>query len=194
VARGRYNPASPTVNALRQLIEWDTAARVWMTTHHHPVADTVMVGLSIIGRGGAVWFAILLALVLMDRSRLRAAGVVVAALALAFAMTDLAIKPIVARARPFEAAVATRVIDRRPLTYSFPSGHAASSFAAAVTLSRLWPAGGGALWVLAILVSLSRIYVGVHYPLDVIGGAILGIASAWIAHRAIAPRLPATSA
>jgi undecaprenyl-diphosphatase len=181
------------VNALRQLLEWDTAARVWLTTHHHPIADTVMVGLSIIGRGGAVWLSITLALVLMDRSRLRAAAVVIAALTLAFAMTDLVIKPVVARARPFETAVATRVIDRRPLTYSFPSGHAASSFAAAMTLSRLWPAGRGALWVLAILVSLSRIYVGVHYPLDVIGGALLGIASAWIAHRAIAPGLPATS-
>ena len=80
------------------------------------------------------------------------------------------------------------MIDRRPLSYSFPSGHAASSFAAAPTISRLWPGGRAVVWVLAILVSVSRIYVGVHYPLDVIGGAILGIVSAWIAHRAIAPR------
>jgi undecaprenyl-diphosphatase len=43
------------------------------------------------------------------------------------------------------------------------------------------------VWVLAILVSVSRIYVGVHYPLDVIGAAILGILCAWMAHRAIAP-------
>jgi undecaprenyl-diphosphatase len=43
-------------------------------------------------------------------------------------------------------------------------------------------------------VSVSRIYVGVHYPLDVIGGAVLGLASAWIADRAIAPRSPPTSA
>jgi undecaprenyl-diphosphatase len=182
------------VNALRHVIEWDTAARVWLTTFHHPIADALMVGLSIIGRGSAVWFAITLALVLTDRSRLRAGGVVIAAVLLALSMTDLVIKPLVARARPFETAVATRVIDRRPLTYSFPSGHAAGSFAAAMTITRLWPAGRVAIWVLAILVSLSRIYVGVHYPLDVIGGAILGLASAWIAHRAIAPRSPPTSA
>jgi len=180
------------VNALRHLIEWDTAARVWLTTYHHPVADALMVGLSIIGRGSAVWIAITLAIVLIDSSRLREAGAVVVALTLAATLTDLVIKPIVARARPFETAVATRVIDRRPLAYSFPSGHTAGSFAAAMTLSRLWPAGRVALWVLAILVSVSRIYVGVHYPLDVIGGAILGLACAWIALRAIAPRLRTT--
>jgi undecaprenyl-diphosphatase len=176
------------VNLLRHVIDWDTAARDWLTTHHHPIADVVMVGLSAIGRAGAVWIAITVILALIDRSRLRAAAVVFAALTLAYAMTDLVIKPVVARARPYEASVATRVIDRRPLTYSFPSGHAASSFAAAMTLSELWPAGRIGVWVLAILVSVSRIYVGVHYPLDVIGGAILGILSAWIAHRAIAPR------
>ena len=175
------------MNALRHVIDWDTAARGWLTTYHHPIADVLMVGLSTIGRAGAVWIAITLALVLVDRSRLRAAAVVFVSLTLAFAMTDLVIKPLVARARPFEASVATRVIDRRPLTYSFPSGHAGSSFAAAMTISRLWPAGRVAVWVLAILVSISRIYVGVHYPLDVVGGAILGIMSAWIAHRAIAP-------
>ena len=142
-----------------------------------------MVGLSIIGRGGAIWIAITLALVILDRSRLRAAAVVLVALALAFAMTDLVLKPVIARARPFETAVATRVIDRRPLTYSFPSGHAASAVAGAITLSQLWPAGRVVLWSLATLVALSRIYVGVHYPLDVLGGALLGPACAGVANR-----------
>jgi undecaprenyl-diphosphatase len=177
------------VNALRHVVEWDTAARVWLTTHHHPFADVVMVGLSIIGRGGAIWIAITLVLVLLDRRRLRSAAVVLAALALAFAMTDLVIKPVVARARPFEGSVDARVIDRRPLTYSFPSGHTASSIAGAVTLSQLWPAGRVVLWSLATLVALSRIYVGVHYPLDVLGGALLGLACAWVAHRVVTARL-----
>ena len=171
------------MNALRQLVEWDTAARVWLTVHHHPIADVVMVGLSVIGRGGAVWIAITLILVAIDRTRARAAAAVLAALALAFVMTDLVVKPLIARARPFEGAVAVRVIDRRPLTYSFPSGHAASAVAAAITLGRIWPRGRLLLWSLATLVALSRIYVGVHYPLDVLGGAVLGIACAWAARR-----------
>ena len=176
------------MTALGQLLEWDTAARLWLTTHHHPIADTVMVGLSIIGRGGAVWIAFALALVALGRSRLRAAAVVLAALALAFVMTDVVIKPLVGRARPFERSAATRVIDRRPLTSSFPSGHAAAATAGAITLSRLWPAARFGLWALATLVALSRIYVGVHYPLDVLGGAVLGTASAWMAHRVLIAR------
>ena len=180
------------MKALGHLLEWDTAARVWLTTHHHPVADTVMVGLSIIGRGGAVWIAIALVLAVLNRSRLRAAAVVLVALALAFVMTDLVVKPLVRRARPFESSELTRVIDRRPLTSSFPSGHAATATAGAITLSRLWPAARFGLWALAALVALSRIYVGVHYPLDVLGGAVLGTASAWMAHR-VWPATPETA-
>lgn len=165
--------------ALDQVLVWDSATRVWLTTHHHPLADLLMVGLSVIGRGGAVWIAIGLVLVALDRRRLRGVAAAIGALVLALVMVDLVIKPLVGRARPFETAAVTRVIDRRPLTASFPSGHAATAVAGAMTLSRLWPAGRPVLWALAMLIALSRIYVGVHYPLDVIGGAALGAACAW---------------
>jgi undecaprenyl-diphosphatase len=176
------------VNALSPLLEWDTAARDWLTTHHHPVADAVMVGASVIGRAGAVWIVIALAAVALDRRRLRAATAVLAAIGLAFVMTDLVVKPLVGRARPFESSVTTRVIDRLPVTASFPSGHAATAVAGAVSLSRLWPTARVALWALAALVALSRIYVGVHYPLDVMGGAVLGAACAWVAARVTTAR------
>lgn len=176
------------MNVLRQLIEWDTAARTWLTTYHHPVVDVVMHGLSIIGRGSSVWLAITIALILLKRLQWRASVQVFAAIALALVMTDLIIKPVVARARPFEGAVAVRVIDRRPLTYSFPSGHAAGSFASAAALSQVWLPGRVVFWTLATLISVSRIYVGVHYPLDVLGGALLGLACAWLTHRALRAR------
>ena len=171
------------MNVLRQLVEWDTVVRTWLTTYHHPAADVVMHGLSIIGRGSSVWLAITLALLVLKRIQWRAAVPVFAAIALAIVMTDVIIKPLVARARPFEGAVAVRVIDRRPLTYSFPSGHAAGSFAAAATLAQVWSPGSAVFWTLAALVAVSRIYVGVHYPLDVLGGALLGLACAWLVHR-----------
>jgi undecaprenyl-diphosphatase len=64
-----------------------------------------------------------------------------------------------------------------PQTASFPSGHAATSFACAATLARFAPRRAVAvtLYVLAALIAFSRVYVGVHYPLDVIAGAVLGL-------------------
>jgi undecaprenyl-diphosphatase len=72
------------------------------------------------------------------------------------------------------------VLDPEPLvgvpsTSSFPSGHTSTSFACAYVISRLAPRLTAFVFVLAALIGFSRIYVGVHYPLDVLAGAVLGL-------------------
>jgi len=62
-----------------------------------------------------------------------------------------------------------------PHDHSFPSGHAATSFAAATVLTFSRPRWAPAFYVLALAIGFSRIYVGVHYPLDIVGGAVLGV-------------------
>ena len=160
---------------LDAILSADAALRGWLSSYHTGALDTVMVALSAIGRGGLVW--LLLAVFLSIRNRTRARGAW--QLALAIGLTSLvvaqAIKPSFARQRPFDLAdPAVRMIDRLPNSASFPSGHAANAVAGAYTISRIWPQGAAVAWTLAALIGFSRIYVGAHYPLDVVGGAIVG--------------------
>jgi undecaprenyl-diphosphatase len=83
---------------------------------------------------------------------------------------------------------------RLPGNPAFPSGHAATSFACASLLGWLTPLPKVPLYVLAALIAFSRVYVGVHYPLDVIGGAVLGLATATALRRLVEARRRSTPA
>lgn len=167
--RGRY-----TTCVVTSLIHLDHVARAWVVGHRLGVLDDVMWTLSAAGRGGLIFAAIALA-VAISRRRARDLVEVALALLLASALADYVVKPIVHRERPFVATPAVAVIGGRPHDASFPSGHVTNAFAAALTLTRLVPGGAAGWWVLAIAIAYSRVYVGVHYPADVIGGAILGL-------------------
>ena len=167
---------------LEALLGWDALIRTWLTAHHTPVVDMAMVSLSVIGRGGAVWLTLAAAAVVHDRRHWLAAARVLLIILLAYGTVDGILKPAFARARPFDAVADIRVVDRRPTTYSFPSGHAAMAFGGAVGLLAIWPRQRWLLG-LAVAMALSRIYVGVHYPLDVIVGGLVGGAIGWLVVR-----------
>jgi undecaprenyl-diphosphatase len=86
----------------------------------------------------------------------------------------LVLKATVERERPYETLAEADPLIRASVGNSFPSGHAATSFAGAVILGYLFRRALPGLLALAALVAVSRVYVGVHYPLDVLGGAALG--------------------
>ena len=138
------------------------------------VLDTVMPLISHLGEAGIVW--IVLTLVLLCTKRYRRAGLSCAcALVLDLLACNIILKPLVGRVRPFDLnPLAPELLVAPPTDFSFPSGHTAASFAATGALyasgTRLWmPALG-----LSLLMGLSRLYLYVHYPSDVLGGLILG--------------------
>ena len=148
--------------------------------------------LSRLGYGGAIWILIAVALALITRRPVIAA--LSAATIWSADLIALAIKVPVDRPRPF-------VVEPQPAPLflgvrgdSFPSAHAATSFAAAVLLTRWLPGRWPILFVLALAIAYSRVYVGVHYPGDVLAGAVLGTAVAIALPRlvgALPRRLPA---
>jgi undecaprenyl-diphosphatase len=134
----------------------------------------VFVGLSIIGSGALVWLATGIALTVLRRNF--APFILVAATALLSNLIVTGIKYAVGRDRPPAVILDPEPLMEVPTTSSFPSGHAATSFACAVVLSRIAPRLTIPLFVLAALIAFSRVYVGVHYPFDVLAGSLLGVA------------------
>jgi undecaprenyl-diphosphatase len=154
----------------------DFAAFQWLRTLHSGFLDPFMEGLSDIGRGNAIWGLLALLIGFLYPSRWPGVLHVLFAIALTFLITDYIAKPFFNRARPFETYAESRVYGYRPTTRSFPSGHAAGAIAGTYALVRLAPEGRVIFWILAVLIAFSRVYLGVHYPADVIFGALLGLA------------------
>jgi undecaprenyl-diphosphatase len=94
------------------------------------------------------------------------------------AVVNLVFKPLMRRPRPDRRGLLTagRQSIRMPATRSFPSGHTAAAFAFATGAGREIPWAGPPLYAIAALVGYSRVHTGVHYPLDVIAGALAGVA------------------
>ena len=89
-------------------------------------------------------------------------------------LAEILLKNLIKRARPF-VDLSTTVVGGEASGYSFPSSHATAAFAMAVILSNFQPRLRHVFFFLAFCVSLSRVYMGVHYPSDIIAGALVGI-------------------
>ena len=135
-----------------------------------------MSGVSWVMNGGTGYLLVLLVATVADRRRgWHATRAVAPALWLVTATVELFIKKWFRRRRPFISLVRAIIVGRKPGSYSFPSGHSAAAFAGALLLSRQFPAGKRGFFGLASLVAFSRMYLGAHYPGDVVSGSLLGM-------------------
>jgi len=142
---------------------------------HHRAGwlNPIFEGLSYAGRLGLLWIGIALVLSALYR-RWGTLGLTILAVALAD-WSSVGLKALFDRERPQFRYTEPEPLLRSAHDGAFPSGHAATSFAGATVLSFAFPKLAPYLYVLAAAVAFSRVYVGVHYPLDIVGGALLGV-------------------
>jgi membrane-associated phospholipid phosphatase len=170
----------------------DHLVDAWIVSHRVAVLNPVMRALSAFGKGGLGWLAIAAVLTIVRRLSIGELVRMILAIVCTSLVINWAIKPVVGRPRPFEQTPALHVIGPRPHDPSFPSGHAGNAAAAAMVMSIALPAGRVLWWLLALGIGYSRIYLGDHFPLDVVAGGVIGAAVGWVVAR-IAVRSRATA-
>ncbi|PTQ80654.1 undecaprenyl-diphosphatase [Trichococcus patagoniensis] len=148
-----------------------------LQSFHTPLLDQLMLFLTTLGNGGMVWIALALVLLVIPKYRIYGLTMLVSLL-ISIIFGNVLLKNIVARPRPNWIDPSVKLLIPNPTDYSFPSGHTFTSFAAAGSLFLYNKKSGTAALVLASLIGFSRMYLYVHYPSDVLAGALFGLAAA----------------
>ncbi|HUI65708.1 MAG TPA: phosphatase PAP2 family protein [Bacteroidota bacterium] len=165
-----------TASVLRQL---DTNAVTWVCLRRRRHLDLVMRWCTRAGNG-TLWWLIGISTFLLDPR----GGPIVARLAIAFAF-ELSLykvlKQSLRRPRPYIVLAAVTNAVAPPDEFSFPSGHTAAATVVLTVVGSVYPGAIFVLAPLAALIAISRVYLGMHYPSDVVAGALLGIAAGSIA-------------
>ena len=152
----------------------DCSVLLWIKNNIHSSSLIIVMRLlSFVSENGIMWIAASLAMMFKKEYR-KNAVLVLAALLLSHIFANIIIKPAVSRLRPFVKYPQFTALTAPPAEFSFPSGHSTSSFAAAYFIGRTGKFPAAAAYSAAALIALSRICLFVHYPSDIIAGAVLG--------------------
>lgn len=152
--------------------------------------DLLMSGASRLMDLGEIWIVVAVAAALRDPAAHAALPIsIVAPLWLTMLTVNFPIKALFQRRRPFVAYVKARVVGGKPADSSFPSGHSAAAFAGSILLAIRFPELAPLLYAYASTVAFSRVYLGVHYPSDVVIGALTGTTLALFYDRVVAAAL-----
>lgn len=165
-------------------MEWHLAELKMLQALHAawacPFLDKSLAFVTRLGDHGLAFILLTLVLLCIPKTRKLGLGVGIA-LILDFLLVNLGLKPLAGRTRPYDLGVPLEILVRKPGDFSFPSGHTAAAMAAAVALI---PAGKRVFYpmlVLACVMGFSRLYFMVHYPTDVLAGAVCGALCGWAA-------------
>ncbi len=138
-----------------------------------------------LGNAGLLWIALSVAMLCWKPTR-RAGVCALSAMVLGLLFTNVALKHLVGRDRPWLHVAGLIPLVNEPDPNSFPSGHTCAAFAAGLSWARTlpWRWSRPVAVTLAVCMGLSRLYVGVHYPSDVLAGAFIGAACAALVRKA----------
>ncbi|MDD7389694.1 MAG: phosphatase PAP2 family protein [Lachnospiraceae bacterium] len=140
--------------------------------------NPLIIFITSLGNAGLIWIGASVVLLCILRTR-KAGALSILSLLISYLINNLILKNAVARPRPWVDVEGLSILIGKPHDFSFPSGHSSSSFAAAVVMYKMLPARFGIpAVILAAAIALSRLYVGVHYPTDVLFGTLSGIVTA----------------
>ena len=143
-----------------------------------PLMDFWMPKITALGNSGIIW--VLAAVALLCTKKYRRYGVMLlVGLAAALLLGNLALKNLFARPRPCWLDESVPLLIARPSDYSFPSGHTMAGAIGATILTAADRRFGWAAIPLAVFIAFSRLYLYVHFPSDVLGGAVLGVGIGW---------------
>lgn len=142
--------------------------------------DTVMQIITLLGNWGFIWIVITVLLLVSKNYKISGLKLLLALL-MCTVLGSVILKPLIARPRPFTLDSSVSLLIATPSDFSFPSGHAMSAFAAATIIFFTDHKYGLFAFILAVLMAFSRLYLYVHYPSDVICGAIMGVLVALLA-------------
>ncbi len=160
---------------------WEFDILYWLQGIHNPVLDAIMAFFSLIGEAGIVW--ILTAVIFLCMKKYRKCGMAIAvALILSLIFCNGVMKNLIQRDRPFwidgnlleSIESMSNLFVVVPHDFSFPSGHTSASFAAALAIFAFHRREGIIAIIVAALISFSRLYIGVHFPTDVLASLALG--------------------
>lgn len=185
--RGRRLLREALLRRMKPLQKMDTRLFLMVNCLSHPPAtDAIADTITVVTTGGWIWLVgLVVARMFRVRKSERALQIAIPTILGATWFVERPVKMLFRRRRPFIDIVRALVVGRRPDGRSFPSGHSAAAFAGAWILTTVWPRKAPLFFAFAATVGLSRIYVGAHYPGDVITGATVGAVTAEAIRRPV---------
>ncbi|MCI8478140.1 MAG: phosphatase PAP2 family protein [Oscillospiraceae bacterium] len=160
--------------------EIDGALLLFLQSIRLSLLDPLVLCYTHLGDAGVLW--IVLSLLLLCRPKTRKAGLLaLCAMALGLLCNNMILKRLVQRPRPWLVVAGLQPLTAPPDPNSFPSGHTCAAFAAALSWRHTlpWRQAGWVGVAMAVLMGFSRLYVGVHFPTDVLAGGLMGTLCAW---------------